>query len=145
MGRDLAALDFCYLTTTGRISGTPHRIEIWFALHEETVFLMAGDRDRSDWVRNLIADPEVTLEIGERKRTTRARVVDAGSDEDALARRLLVDKYDRSRRRSVGVGQDRPADRDRMAVRHGLHVVGLAQAQPSSKPIEKSRSRSCLE
>ncbi len=25
--------DVCYLTTTGRISGHPHTIEIWFALH----------------------------------------------------------------------------------------------------------------
>ena len=93
MTSDLASLDFCYLTTTGRISGNPHRIEIWFALFEETVYLMAGDRDRSDWIRNLQADPEVTLEIGDRKRTTTARVVAADTEEDALARRLLLEKY----------------------------------------------------
>ena len=93
MSSDLASLDFCYLTTTGRISRRPHRIEIWFALHDQTVYLMAGDRDRSDWVRNLQADPGVTLEIGDRKRATRARVVQADTDEDGLVRRLLVDKY----------------------------------------------------
>lgn len=88
-----SALDFCYLTTTGRVTGTPHRIEIWFALHDDTVYLMAGDRDRSDWVRNLIVTPEVTLEIGDRKRATTARVVADGTEEDALARRLLLEKY----------------------------------------------------
>jgi len=31
--RDPADLDFAYLTTTGRISGGSHRIEIWFAIH----------------------------------------------------------------------------------------------------------------
>ena len=93
MTSDLASLDFCYLTTTGRITGEPHRIEIWFALHEETVYLMAGDRDRSDWVRNLQADPEVSLEIGDRKRSTTARVVAEGTEEDALARSLLLEKY----------------------------------------------------
>jgi deazaflavin-dependent oxidoreductase (nitroreductase family) len=93
MARSLAELDVCYLTTSGRISNTPHRIEIWFAMHEGTVYLMAGGRDRSDWVRNLMVNPEVTLEIGDRKRTTQARVVEHDTDEDALARRLLVEKY----------------------------------------------------
>ncbi len=93
MPDDIAALDFCYLTTTGRVSGRPHRIEIWFVLADETVYLMAGDRDRSDWVRNLMASPDVELEIGGRKRATRARVVDDDAEEDALARRLMLEKY----------------------------------------------------
>jgi deazaflavin-dependent oxidoreductase (nitroreductase family) len=93
MPDDIASLDFCYLTTTGRVSGKPHRIEIWFVLADETVYLMAGDRDRSDWVRNLMASPDVELEIGGRKRATRARVVDDDDEEDALARRLMLEKY----------------------------------------------------
>ncbi len=79
MTSDRSALDFCYLTTTGRVTGMPHRIEIWFALHESTVYLMAGDRDRSDWVRNLMADPEVTLESAIASARRRARVVEAGT------------------------------------------------------------------
>jgi deazaflavin-dependent oxidoreductase (nitroreductase family) len=90
---DPAELDYCYLTTTGRVSGAPHRIEIWFALQGETVFLLSGGVERSDWVRNLMISPEVGLELGDRRRTTRARVVEPGTDEDALARRLLFDKY----------------------------------------------------
>ena len=86
-------LDYCYLTTTGRISGAPHRIEIWFALHDDTVFLLSGGRERSDWVRNVMVSPDVVLELGDRRRTTRARVLEPGSDADALARRLLFDKY----------------------------------------------------
>ena len=56
---DPADLPFCYLTTTGRITGRPHRIEIWFALHEGGVYLLAGGRDDADWVRNLRASPDV--------------------------------------------------------------------------------------
>lgn len=93
MPDDVAQLDFCYLTTSGRISGTPHRIEIWFVLADETVFLMAGDRDRSDWVRNLMAAPDVELELGGRKRSTIARVVAEGTEEEAAARRLMLEKY----------------------------------------------------
>ena len=92
-GEDLAGLDFAYLTTSGRITGAPHEIEIWFALEGETVYLLSGGGDRSDWVRNIMVSPSVSLRIGDVKVSTRARVVDAGSEEDALARRLLVDKY----------------------------------------------------
>ena len=95
MRDDAASLDFCYLTTVGRVTGRPHRIEIWFAWHGDTVYMLSGGGDRSDWVRNLIAEPEVQLEVGGRKRTTRARPVEAGTPEDALARRLLVQKYTR--------------------------------------------------
>ena len=85
-------LDYCYLTTTGRHSGQPHRIEIWFALADGVAYLLSGGGDRSDWVRNLTISPDVTLEIGGQKRTTRARVV-TDPTEDALARRIVVEKY----------------------------------------------------
>jgi len=84
---------FCYLTTTGRSSGNPHRIEIWFALHGGVVYLLCGGRERSDWVRNVEANPEVILELGRERRVTRARVLDPRGIEDALARRLLLEKY----------------------------------------------------
>ena len=88
-----AELDYCYLTTTGRVSGAPHRIEIWFALQGETVYLLSGGVERSDWVRNLLASPEVVLELGDRRRARVARVIEPDTDEDAVARRLLLDKY----------------------------------------------------
>ncbi|HET7516195.1 MAG TPA: nitroreductase family deazaflavin-dependent oxidoreductase [Actinomycetes bacterium] len=87
---------FCYLTTVGRVSGRPHTIEIWFALQDRTLYVLSGGGDRSDWVRNLLAWPEVTVRIGRRDAAElpgRARVVEAGSDEDELARRLVVAKY----------------------------------------------------
>ena len=86
-------LPYAYLTTTGRITGSPHRIEIWFARRGDTIYMLAGDGDRSDWVRNLMVSPTVVLEIGDRKRTTTARVVERGTEEDAAAREALVGKY----------------------------------------------------
>ena len=91
-GGPLSDLDYCYLTTTGRRSGEPHRIEIWFALVDGVVYLLSGGGDRSDWVRNLELSPDVVLEIGGEKRTTTARLV-ADRDEDELARRVVVEKY----------------------------------------------------
>ena len=84
---------FCYLTTIGRHSGTPHTIEIWFARSGPTLYLLAGGRERADWVRNLMAAPAVRVRVGEVHHEARARVVVAGSDEDVLARRLLLERY----------------------------------------------------
>ncbi|HEX6230704.1 MAG TPA: nitroreductase family deazaflavin-dependent oxidoreductase [Actinomycetota bacterium] len=89
---DLASLDYCYVTTKGRRSGTPHTIEIWFALHGAVVYLLSGGGEGSDWVRNLQAHPTVGLRLGDRDMICRARVV-ADPDEDALARGLLLSKY----------------------------------------------------
>lgn len=84
----------CHLTTTGRTTGNPHRIEIWFAAEDErTIYLLAGGGRSSDWVLNLEADPDVEVEVGGDRHGGRARVLEAGSEEDELARRLLVDKY----------------------------------------------------
>ena len=88
----LAALDFCYLTTKGRRSGSPHTIEIWFALQDDVVFVLAGGPDESDWVKNLRADPTVGLRLGDRDLICKGRLVD-DPEEDALARRLLLEKY----------------------------------------------------
>lgn len=89
---DLASADYCYLVTTGRRSGRPHTIEIWFAVAGDRVYVLSGARERSDWVRNIRHEPRVGLRIGDREMICRAEVV-ADPDEDALARRLLLDKY----------------------------------------------------
>jgi deazaflavin-dependent oxidoreductase (nitroreductase family) len=85
--------DYCYLTTTGRVSGRPHEIEIWFALDGTTLFLLAGARERSDWVRNLMADATVTVRVGDSRFAATARVVDADSADDERARTLVFVKY----------------------------------------------------
>jgi deazaflavin-dependent oxidoreductase (nitroreductase family) len=130
--RSLGELDYCYLTTTGRHSGRPHRIEIWFALGDGVAYLLSGGADRSDWVRNLMVTPEVVLEIGEETRTTTARVV-TDPAEDALARRVVVEKY-------------RPRYREDLG-EWGRTSLPVAVDWPSSSsnPIENIRSRSCLE
>ncbi len=90
--RPLTDFDYCYLTTTGRHTGGQHTIEIWFALHDATVYLLSGGGDRSDWVKNLMVSPQVVLQIGDEKRATRARVVSDPAEDD-LARRIVVEKY----------------------------------------------------
>ena len=87
-----ADLDYCYVTTTGRRSGNPHTIEIWFALQQGVVYLLSGGGDANDWVKNLRAHPTVGLRLGDRDLICRARLVE-DPEEDELARRLLTEKY----------------------------------------------------
>lgn len=87
-----ADLSFCYVTTTGRRTGRPHTIEIWFGAREGRLYLLSGGRTRSDWVRNLRREPRVRVRLGHREFDAVARVV-ADPGEDALARRLLAAKY----------------------------------------------------
>lgn len=91
----IAEAAVCNLTTTGRRSGRPHTIEIWFARAGNTLYLLAGAGLGADWVRNLMEDAAVDVELGEDPPSApaRARVLAHGSEEDRLARRLLLEKY----------------------------------------------------
>ena len=81
---------FCYVTTTGRRTGRPHEIEIWFVLVDGTFYLMSGGGDRSDWVRNLTADPKVTLSVAGAEMPAAATVVEG---DDGHIRRAMAAKY----------------------------------------------------
>lgn len=83
---------YCYLTTRGRLTGRPHRIEIWFAIDGETVYMLSGGGEGSDWVKNLRRDPAVVVEVGSGRYEGGARVV-SDPDEDERARALLYEKY----------------------------------------------------
>jgi deazaflavin-dependent oxidoreductase (nitroreductase family) len=91
----LANEQFCYLTTAGRVTGRPHTIEIWFGLNERTLYMLSGNgpRQRADWVRNLMKTPAVGVRIGEREFAGTGRIAQ-DAEEDALARRLLLEKYE---------------------------------------------------
>jgi deazaflavin-dependent oxidoreductase (nitroreductase family) len=95
MTLDLSSLGgeaFCYLTTIGRISGRPHTIEIWFALHGRTLYMLSGGKERADWVQNAGRQPTVTVKIKDTLLTGKARLVHNRA-EDALARELVGEKY----------------------------------------------------
>ena len=87
----LAKEDYCYLTTTGRMTGKPHEIEIWFGVQNSSIYLMSGDH-KSDWVKNLLKDPNVTLRIAKHNFSGIARLVKE-EQEEITARNMLADKY----------------------------------------------------
>jgi len=89
----LADAEYCYLTTTGRVSGNPHEIEIWFGLRGRTIYLLSGNREKSDWVRNLQSHPQVHVRIGKYTFQAGGRIVNDAA-EDKQARELLDGKYE---------------------------------------------------
>lgn len=92
MTSDLISEEFCYLTTTGRVTGNPHEIEIWFGMKGDTLYILSGGGHKSDWVKNLMKDSNVTVRIGTNRFTSTGRLVQS-SDEESSARTLLADKY----------------------------------------------------
>jgi deazaflavin-dependent oxidoreductase (nitroreductase family) len=87
----LADVPYCYVTTVGRVTGKPHRIEIWFAKDpgRDTLFILC---EKADWVKNLAKQPDCTVEVGGQTFAARGRVLDAGA-EDKLARERVYQKY----------------------------------------------------
>jgi len=85
----------CRLLTRGRITGLPREITIWFAADPgaDRLFLLSGGREQAHWVRNLAADPRVTVRIRDRSFEATARVIAADEDDDRVAREALAAKY----------------------------------------------------
>jgi deazaflavin-dependent oxidoreductase (nitroreductase family) len=66
---------FLYLTTTGRVSGEPREIEIWFVERTERFYVIAEHRERAHWVRNVQARPQVNMRVGDVQFDGTARLV----------------------------------------------------------------------
>jgi deazaflavin-dependent oxidoreductase (nitroreductase family) len=58
---------FFYLTTIGRKTGNPHTIEIWYVDYGDCYVLCAEHGEKSDWVKNVQANPAVKFYVDERK------------------------------------------------------------------------------
>src|SRR5690242_10436600 len=54
----------CDITTIGRKSGRPSRIEIWYFVVDGNVYL-TGTPGARDWYANLLADPSLTFHVKE--------------------------------------------------------------------------------
>lgn len=85
---------YLYLMTTGRKSGLPRQIEIWFVEHEHCWYLVSEGRENADWVKNLIANPTAEVRIGSREAVpvaVRGRTLDSAADKataDAVSAKM---------------------------------------------------------
>ena len=84
-----------YLTTTGRVSGLPREIEIWFVQSGEKLYLLAEHFHRAHWVQNILREPNIKIRIGKQEWRAVGRVHDPQSDREqwSLAQELCRQKY----------------------------------------------------
>lgn len=76
---------FLYLTTQGRITGNPHEIEIWFVEQTGYYYLVSGNDERADWVRNIAANPAVRFRVGDQTFIGKARAINASQEPELAA------------------------------------------------------------
>ena len=71
-------IDWLLLTTTGRRSGRPHVVMLDAVGHDpatDTFYVQPADGRRADWVRNVAANPDVTVEVHGRRFAARVENV----------------------------------------------------------------------
>ncbi|NDU71868.1 nitroreductase family deazaflavin-dependent oxidoreductase [Actinomadura sp. DSM 109109] len=75
------------LTHTGRKSGLPRQVVIEVVQHDEDGYVAAsGFGPRADWYRNVMANPDVTLQIGGRRVEAAGTPIPAAEGAEIMAR-----------------------------------------------------------
>ena len=88
-------IQFLYLTTTGRKTGLPREIEIWFVEADRRFYILAEHGYKAHWVQNIIRDPHVRVRVADELWDGLARALDPDHDSEAYlkARELAREKY----------------------------------------------------
>ena len=95
----------CDIVTTGRVSGNPHELEIWFGVMDGVMYIISGNGSRADWYRNLMVHPEVVVKLqGEQLVGLAREVVDP--DERRACGDLMGAKYVWDGDPSIGLTYD---------------------------------------
>jgi hypothetical protein len=79
------------ITTKGRMSGEPRRLEIWFHNLDGRIFI-TGMPGRRDWYANLLANPDFTFHLKESLQAdlpAQARALTGAAEKQAVFEVLL--------------------------------------------------------
>lgn len=82
----------CRLVTVGRLTGTPHDIEMWFGVSGSAIYFISGNGPGADWYRNLLAEPQVEIRFDADTRLGIAHDV-VEPPERRLVGKVMGDKY----------------------------------------------------
>jgi deazaflavin-dependent oxidoreductase (nitroreductase family) len=83
---------FIYLTTTGRKTGKPHTVELWFAIANNSVFL-SHEGAMTDWMKNIKRKDDVNIKIGNVKLAGKASITPDNSASREAGKKALYEKY----------------------------------------------------
>jgi len=95
---------FVYITTTGRKTGLPRQIEIWFVELEDRLYILAEHGLKAKWVQNIIADPNVNVRLGNRQFRGVGRLLDEVKDGERYS------KAQSAAREKYGWGEGLPVE-----------------------------------
>jgi len=87
-----------FLTTSGRRTGRPHRVKLWFASAAGRIYLMAYTRRHgrgTDWFQNLRRAHTAVIEAGERRYAGHLESVDDAEAELTRITEMFAAKYGR--------------------------------------------------
>jgi deazaflavin-dependent oxidoreductase (nitroreductase family) len=110
VGSQIGAAPICLFTTTGRKSGMARTVPLIYLADGERVIVVASKRGtphNPEWYLNLVASPQVTVEIEGDARAMLARTADA-TERDTLWPRLVAiykgfEKYQKKTERQIPV------------------------------------------
>ena len=91
----MTELPVLYLTTTGRTTGLPREIEIWFVAAGGELYVLAEHFHKAHWVQNIARNPRVRVRLGDREFGATARALDRERDRETWeqAQDLARKKY----------------------------------------------------
>jgi deazaflavin-dependent oxidoreductase (nitroreductase family) len=109
-----SALQYLYLTTTGRVTGRPREIEIWFVESEGKFYILAEHFHKAQWVKNILRNPRVRVRVAGRSFEATARVLDEKKDSALwkLVQSLEREKYGWGDGLPVEITPDKERDED---------------------------------
>lgn len=84
IGDRLVENDMLLLTTVGHVSGEPHTVPLLYLRDGEELVVIAsygGRPENPTWYRNLVAEPNVEVQVGGTRKPMRARTADESERE----------------------------------------------------------------
>ncbi|MGW0187126.1 nitroreductase family deazaflavin-dependent oxidoreductase [Streptomyces sp. NPDC003362] len=87
------------LETTGRVSGLPRRTPLGGRRVGDSFWIVSEFGERSQYVRNIQADPRVRVRVGGRWHTGTAHLL---PDDDAVARLRTLPRFNSAAVRTIG-------------------------------------------
>ena len=80
------------LTAKGRLTGKERKTPLWYVRDGDTVYCLSGWGSSSHWLRNLVASPNATVQIGKERWQTEALLVPE-PPEGGRVLNMFLEKY----------------------------------------------------
>jgi deazaflavin-dependent oxidoreductase (nitroreductase family) len=126
------------LTSWGRVSKLPRHTMVSYTITNESVYVVSGWGERSDWVKNLLANPEVTVQVGRKTFSAHARRVEKESEVREIALSLFQSGGDSHFAAWLEALEIEYSLDDLMAKRERVYFVGFDPVEEAGPPPLKA-------